>query len=612
MFCFASALLFHLPPQFFRSHRTQVFAVGLPPVLCFCDKIEVYQEASPELIPGFFRDFVGCSDLESGSVQSTVNFGTYRFDLQTGRLWSSVDEVRLTPKAAAVLRVLLDNAGTPVSKEELFASVWKDTAVTDDALTSCIQELRKALADDAKQPRFIETRHRRGYLFAAPLCIAAAADVPVPKTQDQISTIAVLPFADMSPERDQDYLCEGLAEELINALANVDRLRVVSRTAAFQFRSSGGDVKEIGRQLDVQNLLEGSVRKSADELRVTVQLIEVATGYHRWSQRFDRKLEDVFAIQDAIAQSVVASLRGSLLSEREKQALQRPQTGPDAYEYYLRGSQYLPLRTEADLKKSAGMFEQAIALDSKYSPAYAGLAMVHSVLYEWFGSKDEDLAAAQLASRRALEIAPDLAEAHVAHGFTLSLSRRYQDAGREFEEARRLAPNLFHAYYYDGRSSFAGGNPKRAVDSFKKAAEIRREDYESALLLALPLRVLGRMDEARQSAEEGIRRAERSLKLNPMDVRALSLGACAFIDIDDPERAIEWTERVLHLFPEDMSALANSACVYARLGEKAKALDLLEKMFAKNWGKRDWIEHDPDYDSLRDEPRFKKFFTALK
>jgi adenylate cyclase len=543
-------------------------------------------------------------------VQPTVNFGVYRFDLQTGRLWSSADEVRLTPKAAAVLRVLLDNAGTPVSKDELFASVWKDTAVTDDALTSCIQELRKALADDAKQPRFIETRHRRGYLFAAPLTLAAAADVPAPKTEE-ISTIAVLPFADMSPQRDQDYLCEGLAEELINALANIDRLRVVSRTAAFQFRSSS-DVKEIGRQLDVQNLLEGSVRKSGNELRVTVQLIEVATGYHRWSQRFDRKLEDVFAIQDAIAQSVVASLRGSLLSEREKEVLQRPQTRPEAYEYYLRGSQYLPLRTEADLKKSAGMFEQAIALDSKYSPAYAGLAMVHSVLYEWFGSKDEDLAAAQLASRRALELAPDLAEAHVAHGFTLSLSRRYQEASREFEEAMRLAPNLFHAYYYDGRSSFAGGNPKRAVDSFKKAAEIRREDYESVMLLALPLRVLGRTEEAEKAAEEGLRRAERSLKLNPMDVRALSLGACSLIDIGEPERAIEWAERVLHLFPEDMSALANSACVYARLGNKERSLDLLEKMFAKNWGKRDWIQHDPDYDILRDEPRFKRFFAALK
>src|SRR3954469_2867283 len=134
------------------------------------------------------------------AVEETVSFGAYRFNLQTGRLWSSAEEVRLTPKAAAVLKVLVENAGAPVSKVELFASVWKDTAVTDDALTSCIQELRKALADDAKQPRFIETRHRRGYLFAAPLTMAASANLPASNPKAQLTTIAVLPFADMSAE----------------------------------------------------------------------------------------------------------------------------------------------------------------------------------------------------------------------------------------------------------------------------------------------------------------------------------------------------------------------------------------------------------------------------
>jgi adenylate cyclase len=332
------------------------------------------------------------------AVEETVSFGAYRFNLQTGRLWSSAEEVRLTPKAAAVLKVLVENAGAPVSKVELFASVWKDTAVTDDALTSCIQELRKALADDAKQPRFIETRHRRGYRFAAKLSLAAAAGAQVSQPHGQLSTIAVLPFADMSPERDQDYFCEGLAEELINALTNIDGLQVVSRTAAFQFRSSGGDIREIGHKLGVENLLEGSVRKSGEKLRVTVQLIEVSTGYHRWSQRFDRAIEDVFAIQDAIAQSVAASLRGSLLSQQEKQALVRPHTGAEAYDYYLRGRQHLPRMSAMHLKQSGDMFRKAIELDSQYGPAYAGLAMVHATLYEWFGAKKEDWTVAEEAS----------------------------------------------------------------------------------------------------------------------------------------------------------------------------------------------------------------------
>jgi len=325
-------------------------------------------------------------------MEPGVSFANYRFDVETGRLWSGAEEVRLTPKASAVLKALVMQAGTPVSKDDLFASVWSGTAVSDDALTSCIQELRRALEDDARQPRFIETRHRRGYRFIAELSVATAAhvsDAPAPK--HDLSAIAVLPFADMSPGRDQDYLCEGLAEELINALTQIDGLRVASRTASFQFRGAGADVQAVGRHLGVGTLLEGSVRKADDRLRVTVQLIEVATGYHRWSQRFDRLLDDVFAIQDEIAESVATSLRGSVLSGREKEALQRPPTGAAAYEYYLRGRQHLPRLTQPDLEKSRDMFERAIELDAGYGPAFAGLATVHATLYEWYGAREENL-----------------------------------------------------------------------------------------------------------------------------------------------------------------------------------------------------------------------------
>src|SRR5687767_3674276 len=222
-----------------------------------------------------------CAGISPGFLM-TLSFGGYRFDIETGRLWAGSREVRLTPKASAVLKELVLHAGEPVSKEDLFATVWSGTAVGDDALTSCIQELRRALEDDAKQPRFIETRHRRGYRFAAPLAATPAesvAESPAP-THD-VSAIAVLPFADMSPGRDQDYLCEGLAEELINALTHIDGLRVAARSASFQFRGSGLDVKDVGRQLGVNSLLEGSVRKAGDKLRITVQLIDTTTGYHQ-------------------------------------------------------------------------------------------------------------------------------------------------------------------------------------------------------------------------------------------------------------------------------------------------------------------------------------------
>ena len=545
-------------------------------------------------------------------MEPALKFGGYRFDVETGQLWSGVREIRLTPKASEVLKVLVKSPGQPVSKEDLFAKVWTDTAVTDDALTSCIQELRRALEDDARRPRYIETRHRRGYRFVAALSEPSAGAVDRSRPASGISTIAVLPFADMSPQHDQDYLCEGLAEEVINALTHIDGLRVVSRTASFQFGSAGADIREIGRQLAVGTLLEGSVRKAGDRLRVTVQLIEIATGYHRWSQRFDRTLDDVFAIEDEIAESVATSLRGSVLTGSEKRALLRPQTGLEAYEYYLRGRQHLHRMTRPDLEKSGELFSHAIGLDATYGPAWACLSAVHATLYEWFGSREHDLIEAERTSQKALELAAASSLARVARGFTLSLSRRYDEAAQEFEEAIRLNPNLFEAYYYYARTSFARGDIERSAELFGKAAEVRHEDFQSPMLQSQSLRMIGRSGEAQKACREGIRRAEHMLELNPLDGRALSLGSSSLFEDGQTDRAFEWCHRALELYPDDMSALISAACLYSKAGKSEEALHYLEILFARGWGKRDWVEHDPDYDILRDDPRFKALLTKLK
>ena len=546
-----------------------------------------------------------------------VGFGRYRFDLQDGRLWAGAKEIRLTPKASAVLKVLVTHAGAPVKKEAIFASVWSDSVAGDDALTSCIQELRKALADDAKQPQYIETRHRKGYQFIAPLSgnvARAKSAAPTLKTPavEELSAIAVLPFADMSPGRDQDYLCEGLAEELINALTEVEGLRVASRAASFQYRGAGADVREVGRALRVGTLLEGSVRKANNHLRVTVQLVEVSTGHHRWSQRFDLPLEDVFAIQAEIASGVATSLRDGALSAGEQQALARPQTGVVAYEYYLRGRQSLSRMAAGDLRKGAEMFDRAVALDADYAPAHTGLAMAHATLHEWFGARDEDRARAERASERALELAPDSAEAHVARACALSLSRRYDEADQEFEHAIRLNPTLFDAYYCYARTAFAQGEIERSADLFKKASDVRLDDFQSSMLLAQSLEMLGRAEEAAKANREGIRRAERILVLNPTHGRALSLGSSALLSDGQHARALAWSKRSLELDHTDPSTLMNGACLQAKLGHKEEALDLLERVFARGYGKRDWVEHDPDYEMLRDDPRFQKLLERLK
>jgi TolB-like protein len=237
----------------------------------------------------------------SNATAWRVRFGRHSFEPATGRLWIGEVEIKLTRKSAEVLRLLIERAGHPVRKQDLFASVWCNAFVGDDALTTCIQELRRALGDDARQPRYIETRHRYGYRFVASL----ATDSSSPG----LGAIAVLPFIDMSPERDQSYFCEGVAEELIDALNRVDGLRVACRSCSFKFRDGGVDVREVGRQLAVSAVVQGSVRKAGDQLRITVQLVDANSGYHEWSRRFEHTVGDVFGIQDEIAATVMLSLR---------------------------------------------------------------------------------------------------------------------------------------------------------------------------------------------------------------------------------------------------------------------------------------------------------------
>jgi TolB-like protein/Flp pilus assembly protein TadD len=545
-------------------------------------------------------------------VRGAYQFGPFRLDVRERRLSCGTDVIPLRLKVFETLRVLVENAGRLVTKQELLDTVWPETAVEENNLNHNVSALRKALGERATGQQYIETVPRVGYRFVAPVDAPLAQEtVKSGPPGHAVTSIAVLPFVDMSAGRDQDYLCEGVAEEIINALTHVSGLRVAARSASFQFRGPAVDVRAAGQQLGAAALLEGSIRKTADRLRITVQLVNAADGYHRWSLRFDRTLDDVFAIQDEIAEAVVESLRAGGLSEQERTALRRPQTTSEAYEYYLRGRQYLPRMSHPDLERSRAMFTRAVELDAGYGPAWAGLATVHATLYEWFGARADDLDAAERASRRALELAPALAEAHTARGFALSLSRRYDEAEREFEQAIAINPNSFDAYYYSGRSSFARGAVERSADLFRAAADLRQEDFQSPTLLAQSLRMLGRLEEARAANRQGVERAERVVALNPIDGRALSLGSLALFNDGQTGRAMDWSRKSLELYPDDMSTLVCATCLRAQAGQKRQAIDAFERLVSLGWGKRDWVEHDPDYDSLRDDPRFQRLVARL-
>jgi serine/threonine protein kinase/tetratricopeptide (TPR) repeat protein len=424
-----------------------------------------------------------------------------------------------------------------------------------------------------------------------------------------LSSVAVLPLLDMSASRDQAYLCEGIAEELINTLTQVQGLRVAARSSAFALRSAESDARSIGQRLGVDAVLEGGVRKAGDRLRVTVQLVEVAGGSPRWSHRFDGTLDQVFEIQDEIATSVATALRG-MLSTEERDALRRPGTRAEAYEHFLRGRLLLRAVTRTSSDAAEREFRQAIEIDPSYAPAYAGMAQVHSWRAEWMAGGTTEQEAADRASQRALELGPELAESHVARGDVLSIGGDYAGAERAYREAIRLNPGSFDAHYRCARAYFGWGKLEEAVALYRRGAEIQPEDFQCPLLAELPLRRLGRLDEAIAINREGLRRVVRQLALDPNDSRALSLGASSLAE-EDPAKALEWVARAVVLAPDEPSVTVNAACMYARMGKKEEALSLLSQSFGRGFGKRDWVENDPDYDSLRDDPRFQALMAKL-
>src|SRR5512135_11005 len=424
-------------------------------------------------------------------------------------------------------------------------------------------------------------------------------------------SIAVLPFVNMSADPENEYFTDGIAEEIINALTKVQALRVASRTSSFAFKGKNQDIRKVGEQLNVGTVLEGSVRKAGNKLRVTAQLVNVADGYHLWSERYDRQLEDVFAIQDEIAENIVRALR-VVLSDAEKRAIeQAPTTDIEAYDYYLRGRQFFHQFRRTGIQFARRMFERAMEADPGYARAYAGAADCCSFLYMYWDASKANLEGADAYSSKALELAPELAEAHASRGFAVSLSRRYDEARREFETAIRLNPRLYEAHYLYARACFQEGHLEEAVRHYEEASRVRPEDYQAVLLMQSPLNGLGRKAEAQAALRRGLQVAEKHLELNPDDARALYLGAGALVQLGERERGLEWARRAFGIAPEDSGVLYNVACVYGLVGQTDDAIGCLEKAVQNGFGHREWLENDSDLDALRGDPRFEALRRKL-
>jgi serine/threonine protein kinase/Flp pilus assembly protein TadD len=433
----------------------------------------------------------------------------------------------------------------------------------------------------------------------------------MPSGSGSPKSIAVLPFVNMSADPENEYFSDGIAEEIINALSKIQALQVAARTSSFALKGKNEDIGAIGRKLKVATVLEGSVRKAGSKLRVTAQLINVADGYQLWSQRYDRQLEDVFAIQDEIAENIVKALR-VVLSEDEKRAIERaPTENVQAYEYYLRGRQYFHQFRRTGMQSARRMFERAIETDSRFALAYAGLADCCAFLYMYWDGSKANLDGADSASRKALELDPELAEAHASRGFALALNRQYQEARPEFETAIRLDPKLYEAHYLYARALFQEGRPEEAVRQYEEASRVRPEDYQALLLMQSPLNTLGRREEAKAVLKRGLDVAERHLELNPDDARALYLAGGALMQLGDRERALDWARRAYAIDPTDPGVLYNVACVYSLGGMVDDAIGCLDKAIANGFGHREWLLHDGDLDAIREDQRFQTLLQKL-
>jgi non-specific serine/threonine protein kinase len=430
--------------------------------------------------------------------------------------------------------------------------------------------------------------------------------------EQSIPSVAVLPFADLSPDKDQDYFCEGVAEELINALVKIENLRVASRALAFQLKEAGTDIREIGERLKVNTVLEGSVRKAGNRLRVSAQLTNVADGYTIWSDRYDREMKDVFAIQDEIAENIAEALQLTL-SPRERRAIQSVATRDvEAYDYYLRGRKFFYKLDRKSFEHARELYSRAIEIDPSYALAYAGIADSCSFLYMWIDSSDENRDQADTASCKALELDPELAEAHASRGLALSIRNEYEESRGEFEKAIELNPKLFEAYYFFARDCVAQGKHGDAARLFRKASEVRPEDYQAPVLLRNALISIGASAaEIETASREALEIVENHVRLNPDDARALYLGGVMRVQLGERDKGMEWGRRALRANPDEPAVLYNVACLFSTAGEADEAIRLLEKAIDAGFGHKAWLENDSDFDPLRDDPRFRALFERL-
>jgi adenylate cyclase len=443
--------------------------------------------------------------------------------------------------------------------------------------------------------------HDRALVPAAP--VTQASWLP---ERTAVSSVAVLPFTDLSPGQDQAYFGDGVAVEVIRMLSRLPGIRIASRGSSFAYRSSPLDVRRIASELGVTAVLEGSVQRQGDRVRITVGLTDALEGFQIWAETYDKTVSDMFVVQEEIAASVVQAL-SVRLDEGSRRRTQGP--GAEAYDMYLQGRHHFYRGGTEETKRAINLFQEATRIAPNYCLALAGLADACSFLHLYYEPHPETLAAAESYGRRAVDADASMAEPNASLGFALGAAGRYEEAKESFLRALALPGGRFESAYLFGRTLFAEGDLGGASKLFTTAVRIRPEDFHATALLA---KVLRSMDDEKGSLVMQRRvhdLVDYHLRLIPDDARALGDGAAALVALGRTGEGVAMAHRALAITHSPMPYYAAGAI--AQAGQVESALDALEQVIEAGWSHHDFLKNDPDWDGLRDQPRFRELLNRL-
>src|SRR5213082_2075860 len=547
-------------------------------------------------------------------------FGHYRLDVRAHLLFRNGRRVVLTPKAVDLLAALVEAQGEPVGKQELLHRVWPDAVVEEGSLTSHISLLRRVLAEGAGGRQFIETLPKRGYRFVGP-CAAMAQ--PAAATGAGRRMLVVLPFENLSGGRKHDYFSEGLTEEMISQLARLspEQLGVIARTSAMQYKSTTKTAQQIGQELGVSHLLEGSVRRSGERVRITAQLIRVSDATHLWAEGYERSLHDILALQAEVARAIAREIQIKLTVGVQHRLDRVAAIDPEAHEAYLRGRHLWNRRTEEGLRNSIALYEEAIRRQPDYAMAYTGVADSYVMLAcRGMVSAKETFRRARAAARKALELDGELGEAHGSLAHVRLHDWDWEGLDRDFLRAIELHPAQPIVYYWYGEFLMSMGRPEEAIAMTRRAQQADPLSPVIAASLAMILYLARHYDEA-------ARMLQRAQEIDPDHfLPHLRMGLVRLQQEGYPEaiRELQTAARLANHSTETLAALGTGYAMAGMSGEAHRIVAQLQASQAEHyvlpyniakiyaaardkdksfeWLERAYQEGDPDLIELNSEP----------